>query len=494
MLISVNVRNVYQIPLSLLRINSAGCKKLVAYNLFMKNTYLFISAISFASTLMMIFLSYASYKRHKDERLMHLVEFWSSIGFNVLVAYAFAGADSQVVALSMVGWLWPLRGLRLVLEDLSSSDLFHKWHHGVLALGSVGSVGMASFGMSLTLYTIPFCVSIGAIGYSSIYEAFKKTRPEVRSGLHWTSYILMTLYFIKRVIYPVWRPQTDYLNYSFFMEFFILLGFAGTILSAYLEMMKQGQETELANLVLEKNNKLFSQSKYSELGMMSAGIAHEINNPLAVIQARTTQLLRMYRDPAKQQDMADGLQQILYTSERINRTIQGVREFVHQDDNQPYSIVGLKDLVDDVLVFCGQRLKNHGINLRFYGLENFKVRGNKIQLEQIVLNLINNSFDAIEFLPDKWIEMSVHQTDGKIQIYFKDSGNGIPPEIASRIMEPFFSTKDLRKGTGLGLAMARGIAEQHGGNLSYIGSGAHTTFMLELPYKSAEDWVQPVVH
>lgn len=425
---------------------------------------------------------------------MHLVEFWSSIGFNVVVGYAFAKADPQIVALSMVGWIWPIRGLRLVLEDLSEVSLFHKWHYAVLFTGGLATLTMASFGMSFVAYTIPFCLSVGILGFSIIYEAYSKTPSQGRSSLHWAIYSLMSVYFVKRLFFPVWRLQSDYLDYSFSLEYFIILGFAGCILSAYMEQMKRSHEAELEGLVKERNQKLFSQSKYSELGMMSAGIAHEINNPLAVIQARTTQLLRMYRDPTKQQDLADGLQQILYTSERINRTIQGVREFVHQDDNMPYSNVGLKDLVDDVLVFCGQRLKNHGINLRFYGLENLKVRGNKIQLEQIILNLINNSFDAIEFLPDKWIEISVHQANDKLQMYFKDSGHGIPPEIASRIMEPFFSTKDLRKGTGLGLALARGIAEQHGGTLRYLSNTSHTTFMLELPYKPEEEWGVPLVH
>jgi C4-dicarboxylate-specific signal transduction histidine kinase len=228
--------------------------------------------------------------------------------------------------------------------------------------------------------------------------------------------------------------------------------------------------------------------------MMSAGIAHEINNPLAVIQARTTQLLRIYRNPEKQKDLADGLQQILYTSERINRTIQGVREFVHQDDHGPMKEIALKDLFDDVLAFCGQRMKNHGVNLRFYGLENYTVIANKIQLEQIILNLLNNSFDAIEFLPDKWIEVSVRTDGDRINLYFKDSGHGIPPEIASRIMEPFFSTKDIGKGTGLGLALARGIAEKHGGSLQYVSDTAHTTFMLELPRNLNDDWQLPMQH
>jgi C4-dicarboxylate-specific signal transduction histidine kinase len=238
---------------------------------------------------------------------------------------------------------------------------------------------------------------------------------------------------------------------------------------------------KLGKITRDRDAKLFSQSKYSELGMMSAGIAHEINNPLAVIQARTTQLLRMYRDPGRLQELGDGLQQILYTSERINRTVQGIREFIRHDDKTPDQEIPLKKIVDDVLAFCGQRMKNHGVNLRIYNIEGHKVIGNKVQIEQIFLNLLNNAFDAIEFLPEKWIEISVHEANNKLQVFVKDSGKGIPPEIASKIMEPFYSTKDSGKGTGLGLALASGIAEKHGGALTYVPKANHTTFLVEFP-------------
>ncbi len=248
-----------------------------------------------------------------------------------------------------------------------------------------------------------------------------------------------------------------------------------------IRKIHQEYRDKLEKMTSDRNSKLFGQSKYSELGMMSAGIAHEINNPLAVIQARTTQLLRMYRDPEKQHDLGEGLQQILYTSERINRTVQGIREFIRQDDKAVDQEIPLKKIVDDVLAFCGQRMKNHGVNLRFYNIDQFKVTGNKVQIEQIFLNLLNNAFDAIEFLPDKWIEISAHDANNKIQIFVKDSGDGIPPEIAKKIMEPFYSTKDAGKGTGLGLALANGIAQKHGGSLSYVQKANHTTFLLEFP-------------
>ena len=392
----------------------------------------------------------------------------------------------------MVGWIWPLRTFRLLMEDISGKSLLFRGEYILFGVGLFATVALASYGFSFTIYTLPFCAATAFIGIERVVRAIRNTPQKFSTALHWVTYIFVATFFLSRLAFPFWRISQNEIAYNMLVELIFYIGFAGVTLATCMELLKIKHEDELEYLLKERNDRLLGQSKYSELGMMSAGIAHEINNPLAVIQARTTQLLRIYRDPEKQKDLADGLQQILYTSERINRTIQGVREFVHQDEQGPMLEVGLKDLVDDVLAFCGQRMKNHGVNLRFYGLENYTVKGNKIQLEQVLLNLFNNSFDAIEQLPDKWIEVSVHEAGDKVQIYIKDSGNGIPPEIASRIMEPFFSTKDLGKGTGLGLALARGIAEKHGGSLVYLPETTHTTFMFELPKQPETDWGLPL--
>lgn len=349
-------------------------------------------------------------------------------------------------------------------------------------------MAFASYGLSFTIYTLPFTLAVVIFGVSLVYEAQRNTSINQRTYLHWVAYALSALYFVTRLAFPYFRMSTLDEPFAPVVDLLFYLGFAGVGLFVHMEVMKNRHDEELEHLLKERNERLLGQSKYSELGMMSAGIAHEINNPLAVIQARTTQLLRIYRDPERQRDLADGLQQILFTSERINRTIQGVREFVHQDERGPQSEVELRTLVDDVLAFCGQRMKNHGINLRFYGLENYSIFGNKIQLEQVMLNLLNNSFDAIEYLPDKWIEISAHQINDRVQIFVKDSGGGIPPEVATRIMEPFYSTKDIGKGTGLGLALARGIVEKHGGSLQYLSETSHTTFMVDLPAGPLDEW------
>lgn len=222
------------------------------------------------------------------------------------------------------------------------------------------------------------------------------------------------------------------------------------------------------------------RGKFSELGLMSAGIAHEISNPLSVILGRLQLLQRIYRDPLKQKEVALGLNQIQSASQRIEKTIKGIRSYIYRNDDVVEDQIALSDIIDDVLVFCGERLKNHGIEFRTIGTEAIFLRGHKGQFEQALLNLINNSFDAVDKLEEKWIEIVVVEEGDVVDIYFKDSGHGIAPDVRQKMMEPFYSSKP-QKGSGLGLPLVKSIAERHSGSLTYIDKSENTTFLLELP-------------
>ena len=467
---------------------------LKSYNFFMATTLEFIFFLSLIVTVIMGAISYTGYRQTKSKESAHQTELWGSLAASILFSYFFQNVQPQIVALSMVGWIWPLRASRLVMEDLSARKLIQRWEYVLLTVGGFASVALATYGFEFVAFATPFALSVGIVGCANVIYAWRSLKGARQSALNLATLGAFALYFASKLVYPFWRQELIWETVFFSLDLSLMIALSGLISTAALLVIQKKHSVELDSLIQERNAKLMGQSKYSELGMMSAGIAHEINNPLAVIQAKTTQLLRIYKDPQRSAELAQGLEQILYTSERINRTIQGVREFVHQDDKGPHKKIPLKALIDDVLAFCGQRLKNHGVNLRLYGLENISVKGNKIQLEQILLNLINNSFDAIEFLSDKWIELTATEEDNRVKIVFKDSGSGIPAEVAARMMEPFFSTKELGKGTGLGLALAQGIAEQHGGKLSYLSESSHTAFLLEIPVGQTSEWEMPLVH
>jgi C4-dicarboxylate-specific signal transduction histidine kinase len=103
-----------------------------------------------------------------------------------------------------------------------------------------------------------------------------------------------------------------------------------------------------------------------------------------------------------------------------------------------------------------------------------------VQISQILLNLLSNAFDAVENQSLRWVRMGAEADDQQVRITVTDSGPGVPPDLESRIMEPFFTTKDVGKGTGLGLSVSKGNAEAHGGSLALDRTSLDTCFVLTL--------------
>ncbi len=240
---------------------------------------------------------------------------------------------------------------------------------------------------------------------------------------------------------------------------------------------------ELATIRGQSDEEMYSRGKFSQLGTLSAGITHEISTPLTVIIGRTTRLLRTDLSKLTKDEYEKGLIQIRDNAERISSIIQSVREYIYRDESTVEDIISLREIVDRVMDFYGQRLKNHGIELRMKGVDNAYISGHKGQYEQALLNLIANAFDAVDQLQEKWIEISAEAVGDEVQISVRDSGSGIPQEVRERMLDPFYSTKK-GSGTGLGLTLVKGIAERHGGSLRYV-EDAHTTFVLDLPRASS---------
>lgn len=173
------------------------------------------------------------------------------------------------------------------------------------------------------------------------------------------------------------------------------------------------------------------------------------------------------------------------TIERMSRIISGLRTMTRESSSDENEVFPIVDVLKDVLSLCTQKFKIHEINLKF-DLESemfdYLVKGDRVHLSQVFLNLIGNSYDAISSMDDKWIDISVLKINDIIQIRVIDSGSGIPPEVADKMFNPFFTSKDVGHGTGLGLSISRNIIKNSGGEIYIDEKCKNTCFVIELPY------------
>ncbi|MEK2690494.1 PAS domain-containing sensor histidine kinase [Bdellovibrio sp. GT3] len=243
------------------------------------------------------------------------------------------------------------------------------------------------------------------------------------------------------------------------------------------------REIQSEKKIEESNAKMVATAKMAALGEMSGGIAHEINNPLTVIQARSFQLQQMVEngslDPEKIKQAAESISK---TADKIARIIKSLRSFSREGDKDPFELVSVKSLIDETLEFCRTRFYNHEVELKVGNIdEDFEIECRLIQIEQVLLNLLNNSFDAAQASEKKWICVEAAEHFDFIDIKIIDSGPRIPDDVAEKIMQPFFTTKEIGKGTGLGLSISTGIIKAHKGDLFLDRTAEHTTFVMRLP-------------
>ncbi len=254
------------------------------------------------------------------------------------------------------------------------------------------------------------------------------------------------------------------------------------------EHRKDRQEYARAvDLLIEEQTKTIANAKMASLGVMASGMAHEINNPLAVILLKVERLQAIIEethtlDPT---DAAAELEKIRATSMRIAKIVRSLKSFSRNTEHDAKSEGALSQILEETIELCAERLKSKAVELKVRVQPDLKILCHPTRISQVFLNLILNSCDAIQDLPNRWISIEAHPLvrDGVqvCQIWLTDSGNGIPAQIASRIMEPFYTTKEAGKGTGLGLSVSVGIIEEHGGALRYEPQHPHTRFTIELP-------------
>jgi len=223
-----------------------------------------------------------------------------------------------------------------------------------------------------------------------------------------------------------------------------------------------------------------ASARLAALGEMAGGIAHEINNPLAIITAFVDRILDA-RGQLKEEELEHCLNRISFTANRIAGIVKGLRAVAREGSADPFEKTTVQVLINDTLSLCSERARFRGVNLLVTGELNLPVECRPVQICQVLANLISNALFAVDSSQLKWVRISCSEEPEHVVIEVTDSGPGIPKEISSKIFQPFFTTKGAGSGTGLGLSISTSLIKDHGGTLTLDSSKPETTFVVRLP-------------
>lgn len=241
-----------------------------------------------------------------------------------------------------------------------------------------------------------------------------------------------------------------------------------------IELLGGDLAVTIGNTTLHRQ--LLRSEKLAAIGQLVAGVAHELNNPLASIVGYSELMSdEVPAGPARQK-----LEKLSREAQRMKRIIENLLRFARQNNLERKS-ANLEPLLQEVLSLREYQIRNNDVDVQLeIQPELPQVALDEDQFKQILLNLLNNSMDALEFAEQKRIRISAARQGDRVFVRFEDSGSGFAD--VNRAFDPFYTTKPVGKGTGLGLSICYGIVKEHGGEIHAVNiepSGARV--VLELP-------------
>ncbi len=251
---------------------------------------------------------------------------------------------------------------------------------------------------------------------------------------------------------------------------------------------KDGKVVSLSGTIQDINDKKTAELRYEEeriknvhssklasLGEMSAGIAHEINNPLAIISGSITILQNRAQTP---EQVESKIESIRKSSDRIARIVASLKKFSRFGDKQEYTPHKLSSIVKESLILTEIKAKRHDVELTCSIESEALVLCDEVEMEQVLINLVNNSCDAVKELEERWVKIELTEKKSLLSLSITDSGKGIPEDQASKMFDPFYTSKVVGEGTGLGLSITASILNQHNAIIKVNRSCPNTQFII----------------
>ena len=288
-------------------------------------------------------------------------------------------------------------------------------------------------------------------------------------------------------IYPIWEKDGKISRFIHISRDITQHKKEEEELTRRLEQMVEDRTRQLK----ETHEKLLHQDKMSSLGKLSASVVHEINNPIAGILNLIMLMKRIASEEVVKQKEIDQFKRYLDLMEnetrRTSRIVSNLLAFARQSKMEPKRL-SVNQLIEKTLFLNSNLLKIDGVKVETKLDPNLPdLLGSEDQLQQVFMNLVSNAAEAMELDGGRFtIETKHLLREDKLQINFRDTGPGIPEDDIPKLFEPFFTTKKKGKGVGLGLSVAYGIIQEHGGSIYVTSSvGQGTAFQVKLPLKSS---------
>ena len=277
----------------------------------------------------------------------------------------------------------------------------------------------------------------------------------------------------------------------------VILAFAGSFVHAAAGIVLAAVAFVTTRKLLQKlaaaneqacflDEKLVQSQKLASIGELSAGIGHEINNPLAIISQETEWMQHLLkqigeRDSKEVAELRDSLKEVLHQVDRCREITQNLLDFARRKE-PVFQEVNVNKLIEDLSKLVEKEAILHQIEIfREFQQDLPLVQTDAPSLRQVVLNLLTNATHAVQ--KDGQIRIATQRSqNGSVDIIVADTGCGIPKDHLTKIFDPFFTTKPEGKGTGLGLSICHGIVDKLGGRISVSSEvGKGSTFVVTLP-------------